>query len=308
MGKDETTARAVLAALDMAPAGLSPLGSGLASEAWLVHADGPALALRIATDPSDPPDTYRTEHALMARLAGLGARVPVPMSGNWQLDGWRLAPFSLTSFLPGVPLQANASEWAAGPLATFLRLLHGIPVTGAGRLVEIEGQLRGESEDMEGGLVAAFYGYPLWPFGTARLEVHPALALRPELVALVAGQAAAIRQAALEGPGVIVHSDLHEENILQDGHQLGFIDFGEAFIGSPAWEFAAMAYFGGWSLADRTLTAYLADRRDEPAWRASTAALAICFGLHRWEQDGRLAVDDTDHNETFLRQAVARLS
>lgn len=308
MSKDELTARAVLTALDLADASLSPLGSGLASEAWLIRAGDRALALRIATDPSDPPDTYRLEHALLGRLAALGAHVPVPISGNWQVQAWRLAPFSLTSFLPGVPLQATAHDWAARPLAAFLRLLHGIPVTGFGRLVEIEGQLTGGSNEMEDGLDAAFYGYPLWPFGAARIEAHPALVHRPELLSLIAGQAGAIRRAALDRPGVIVHSDLHEENILQDGRQLGFIDFGEVFVGSQAWEFAAIAYFGGWSLADRTLTAYLADQRDEPGWRTSIVALAVCFALYRWEQDLRLGLNDPAHSEAFLRETLARIS
>jgi hypothetical protein len=73
-------------------------------------------------------------------------------------------------------------------------------------------------------------------------------------------------------------------------------------------EEAAMAYFGGWSLADRTLSAYVADVRNVPAWRAPTAALAICFGLYRWEQDLRLGVNDPGYSEAFLRGTLARLS
>jgi len=297
-----------LAALDIAPADLSPLGSGLASEAWLVRGDGPALVLRIASDPSDPPGTYRTEHALMARLASLGARVPAPVAGNWQLEDWSLAPFSLTSFVPGVPLRPDAHGWAAEPIAGFLRRLHAIPTTGFGPLVVRSGGFSGRLADPEAGLLAAFEGYSLWPFGGARLADHPGLRDRPGLVADIAGQADPIRSAALAGPAVIVHSDLHEENILQDGDRLAFIDFGEAFVAAAEWDFAAIAYFGGWPLAERVIAAYGAAGGEAGLRLAAVTTLALCFCLFRWEQDGRLGLNDPAWSEAFLGETLARLS
>jgi aminoglycoside phosphotransferase (APT) family kinase protein len=304
---DDATARAVLAALHMATADLSRLGSGFASEVWLVRDAGHAYALRIALDPADWVCTYPAEHNLMARLGALGARVPAPIAGSWQLDGWPLAPFSLTSFIAGVPLRAEAHGWAAGRIAAFLRLLHSIPATGFGPLVEVDGQLVGRSGDRPTGLAATFEGYPLWPFGGARLAAHPALAERRELRARIDGQARTVTQAALDGPAVVVHSDLHEENILQDGRRIGFIDFGESFVGSADWDFAALAYFGGWLLAERTLAAYLSDEGDFERRRASIAAVSLSFGLFRWQQDRRMGVDDEAHDESFLRESLARI-
>ena len=56
-----------------------------------------------------------------------------------------------------------------------------------------------------------------------------------------------------------LHSDLHDENILDDDEVPGFIDFGEALVGPAAWEFAALAYFLDWPTADAILAAYLDD-------------------------------------------------
>ena len=56
-----------------------------------------------------------------------------------------------------------------------------------------------------------------------------------------------------------LHSDLHEENILDADGALGIIDFGEALIGPAAWEFASLGYFMDWPFADATLAAYATD-------------------------------------------------
>ena len=305
---EEATARTILAALGLEPAGLSRLRSGFASEAWLVRRAGQPGVLRIATDPADPAETYVTEHALLAHLAAAGAPVPVPVAGNWQVEGWQLGPFSLTSFVPGVPLRADAHAWAAEPIAGFLRLLHAIPAAGFGPLVVRSGRFAGRRADPEAGLLAAFEGYSLWPFGGARLADHPALRDRLGLVADISGQAGPIRSAALAGPAVIVHSDLHEENILQDGDRLAFIDFGEAFVAAAEWDLAAIAYFGGWPLAERVIAAYGARGGDTVRRPAAVTALALCFSLFRWEQDGRLGLNDPAWSEAFLGETLARLS
>ena len=106
---------------------------------------------------------------------------------------------------------------------------------------------------------------------------------------------------------MIVHSDLHEENILEDGRRLGFIDFGECFVGAAGWELATIAYFGGWPLAERILAALPSDGDDGTLQLGSIEVLAICFALFRWEQDLRAGLNDPAHSEAFLRETLARL-
>jgi aminoglycoside/choline kinase family phosphotransferase len=123
----------------------------------------------------------------------------------------------------------------------------------------------------------------------------------------------AVREAILTGDTALVHADLHEENILQDGRLLGFIDFGVAFVGVPAWEFAALAYFLDWELADRTLVRYLDTQAglgapsDIDEWRRSIALVALSLGARRWEQDRENDLDEDPHNLAFLGTAMERL-
>ena len=305
--RGDDRARAVLARLGLADAGPVSLAAGLSSDAWRIRAAAGEAVLRMPVEPADGVGTYPIEHLLLARLTELGAPVPAPIQGSWLIPGWPLGPFSLTSLVPGIPLRPESMTWAAAQVGRFVGQLHGLPVTGHGPLGELAGALVGTSADAEGGLLAAFADQPLWPFGGTPLTAHPALAERPDLVAAIEVHAPAIRHAALGPPAVIVHSDLHEENILEDGGRLGFIDFGECFAGAAAWEFATLAYFGGWPWADRSLAAD--PPGPDPSSRAvAVALLALSFGLYRWQQDRRLGVDDEAHDEAFLWATLARLS
>jgi Ser/Thr protein kinase RdoA (MazF antagonist) len=61
-----------------------------------------------------------------------------------------------------------------------------------------------------------------------------------------------IRQVAATQPRVLVHGDLHDENIRwpladhPDGSKVGFLDFGMASVGTAVGDFAALAYFLSW--------------------------------------------------------------
>lgn len=300
-------ARALLDALELGGPEPEALPDGLSSHAWRLRSTSGDLVLRLPVHVEDGVGSYPIEHALLARLTELGARVPAPIQGSWLIPGWSAGPFSLTSFVPGVRLRPESSTWAAPGIAAFLHVLHSIPATGFGPLAQSEGRLIGRSRHAEAGLVAAFERLPLWPFGGVQLGEHPALVDRPELASAIEGHAPAIRRAALDGPPVIVHSDLHEENVLEDDGRLGFIDFGECFVGAAGWDVAAIAYFGGWPLAERVLKAY---REAAPSTRIHAdpvAALALSFGLYRWQQDRRLGVDGDEYDNAFLHETLARL-
>jgi aminoglycoside phosphotransferase (APT) family kinase protein len=307
---DETVARSILATLAIPASAISAVGTGFASDAWLVHAEGDVgpSVLRIASGAVSPATTYRMEHALMARLRVAGAAVPAPIAGDWDIAGWDGPAFSLTSFVAGAPLRPESRDRAAPAIATFLRTLHAVDVTGFGPLVVVGGSLRGVADALEAGLLR-WAERPLWPLGGARLAVHPALRDRDDLATLLGAHAGVVRAALLDGPTAIIHTDLHEENTLDDGGRVSIIDLGEAFVGPVAWEFASIAYFGGWPFADRVLEAYLAGTGGtDGAWHREVAAAALCFGVFRWQQDRTMALDQDAHNEGFLETTLERLS
>lgn len=301
----DATVREVLAALEIDDADLAPLGAGLASEAWRVGRE-PWFALRIAREWPGAGSTYEMEHAIMGRLAASGARVPRPVRGSWQLDGWAGPQFSLTTGLDGAPLAVEARHRAVPALAAFLRLLHRQAIAGYGALSLDDGRLHGRQPSMAAGLVA-WAGHPLWPLAEASLDTHSALADRAWVRAQLEGRAPAVRIALDRRPGVLLHSDLHEENVLDSSGTLGIIDFGQALIGPAAWEFAALAYFMDWSSADAVLAAYTRDATELTRLRTDATAIGLCFGVHRWAQDRERGLDEDPYDEAFLLETLSRM-
>jgi aminoglycoside phosphotransferase (APT) family kinase protein len=231
--------------------------------------------------------------------------VPRPIRGSWQLEHWDGPPFSYATGLDGTPLSVEDGARAAPALAAFLRLLHEQRIEGYGPLDADDGRLRGRESSMAAGL-EAWAGRPLWPLGDARLDIHPALAERRTLSVRLDARAPAVRLALTEGRGVPLHSDLHEENILDAGGALGIIDFGQALIGPAAWDFAALAYFLGWPTADATLAAYARDAAELSSLRADATAIGLCFGVFRWAQDRERGIDEDAHDEAFLLETLSR--
>jgi aminoglycoside phosphotransferase (APT) family kinase protein len=290
MPLDADTVRSILVALGRPSATATHLGEGFASDAWLVHDGDVRLVLRIERPDAGYPNSYRIEHERMAALVAAGAVVPTPVTGSWEVVPDAALAYSLTTHLPGSPTSNGALAGLVDQVAAFLRVLHGMPATG----------------DMRPALMERFAD-GIWPIGGRPLSAHPALAGRPALRARVERHAIAVQAAMERPPLVLVHSDMHEENMLSDGDRLAFIDFGEAFEGAAAWEFASIAYFTSWDLSDAILVRYLDDPAAALAWRADVALLALSFGLCRWEQDIDMALDTDAYNEGFLRQTLGRI-
>ncbi len=185
-------------------------------------------------------------------------------------------------------------------------MLHGLAVPGYGPLHLRDGELAGESADLEAGL-RSWARRPLWPLGDARLDDHPALAGRRDLRGRLDAHAGRVRDALLSAPAVPLHSDLHEENILDLDGGLGYIDFGEALVGPAAWEFAATGYFLDWATADAVLGAYLPMGVAPERMRADASAIGLCFGVYRWAQDRDMELDQDEFDEGYLEATLARL-
>ncbi len=301
---DAFIAGAIVAALGWTGSTIEPIGVGLASDAWLVRDGDRRLVLRVNND-TEYPATYPMEHALMERVGAAGAAVPSPIAGDWDTPGWPGPAFSVTTWVPGTPLALAARLAATPQLASFVRALQSIEVEGFGALEVRDGRLVGERDDREAGILA--WGMrPFWPLGDARLEDHVPLAARPTLSARLVPHADAIRRALITGPTAILHSDMHEENVLEADGAIHVIDFGEALVGPAAWEIAATGYFLGWPVADALLDALVVDAAARDRWRREASAIALAFGVYRWHQDHELGMDEDAHDETFLEDSLDR--
>ncbi len=270
-------ARSVLAALGWGDRTASHLGAGRSSEAWLVAGAGDRVVLRIATA-ADQGAELELEHEILGELTTAGAAVAAPVVGSWELPDWAGPPFSVTTFLAGRPVHPARELEVAPGIAAFLSTLHAIAPPAA-------------APD----LARRFSRAPIWPTHRATLIGHP-VADDPELHSALDARAGAVGR-AIGGPVALVHSDLHEGNILQTGSGPAFIDFGCAFVGAPLWDHAALAFFLGWPLADRVIAAEAgADPR-------AARLLALSFALYRWET---AAADraEADHSAAFIRTTL----
>ena len=303
---DEAAARRILASLGLSVTELATIGEGLASDAWSVLDGDRRLVLRVSND-VEMAATYPMEHALMAGLVAAGARVPSPVAGDRDVQGWDGPAFSVTTWVPGSPLRAGLRVAAAPQIAAFVRVLQAIPVEGFGALTVVDGRLRAARDDREAGILA-WATRPFWPLGSVGLEAHPPLASRPDLPRRIEPHAPVVRAALLGGPAVILHSDLHEENLLEADGLVHVIDFGEALVGPAAWEIASIAYFLGWEVADATLDALIEDTAERERWRADAAAVGLAFGVYRWHQDHELGMDEDVHDEAFLEATLRRMT
>ena len=242
----------------------------------------------------------------MAALVDRGApSCRRPVAGSWRSGPDGPLAYSLTTLPRGI---ADVElSGLAGLVAAVVRALPAHPSTGVGRATGTP--TGGRRLTPSGSMVPASgrsVGRPL--------AAHPALVGRPALRPGSSVTRRPSRRRWRDRPLVLVHSDLHEENMLSDGDRLAFIDFGETFVGAAAWEFASIAYFTSWDARRRRPRRFAADdpamRR---AWRATVALLALSFGLcplgaghrhgarHRRLQRGVPAPDPRAHRDCYHR-------
>ena len=104
----------------------------------------------------------------------------------------------------------------------------------------------------------------------------------PDLLPDIAMLERRIREAA-QGSAALVHSDLHREHLLRgDGGTLaGLLDFGDAFVGCAAWDFALLHWY--YSAPDVGLVAgaYPGGAQLSDSGRL----LAVAVGLYKFAKD-----------------------
>jgi Ser/Thr protein kinase RdoA (MazF antagonist) len=270
-------ARAALDTVGLGHRELSYLAEGLSSDAWLIEEPGTRLVLRVSKSVGRLDELVR-EHAVLGALTAVGAYVPAPVAGSWEHAGWSGPSFSIITFIAGEPLAPKEVMAIAGDIAGFLDVLHAtIPPQEMPNLAE------------------RFAGAPIWPIHRTNLSGHP-VAADPRTAARLDNVAGDVRR-VLSGLQVLVHSDLHEGNIVRTDTGAAFLDFGCAFMGVALWDYAALAFFLGWSITERVLVTGALHRCDD------VRLVALSFALYRWESSSQ-DPEEAQHCAAFIEETL----
>jgi aminoglycoside phosphotransferase (APT) family kinase protein len=264
-------ARLAVARTTRRNAGVQLLASGRSSQAWRAVGTGHPCVVSVPISNSGRLISYRSEVAIGDLLAAAGHPV-----SRWDLEAVDDVECAIGTILEGSPV-TYGSDWTpsfASSVASVLRDLHHLPVTGWGPLANTADELSGTSESANDGIVDRWSHAVVWPFADIELTAHPLADLDPDLVGQIDPWRDAIVAAAAE-PFGLVHSDLHHQHLLHVGGELtGLLDFGDAFIGSTAWDVALIHWYYG---ADNAARVTQEDGTD-PSLFERGALLAVAVG------------------------------
>ena len=183
---------------------------------------------------------------------------------RWYGDRTRSMPFVVMTRVDGTPVH-KLRGFSANPaftqsLAAMLGELHGFAVA---RLAHGEFDVRSKSQWCS-------LGYSLF------IELLDSIAelLRPSVEVAVREAIVRVFNFAAQSPsqGVLLHGDLTYDNILVDpinGNVTGVIDFGDAQIGDPAFDFRTLVECFGEEASSKVYSQYasLRDERDDTFWQ-----------------------------------------
>lgn len=235
------------------------LASGMSSVAWTSAVDDRRWVVRTPTTDGRRADPdYVAEATLNRALRDFG--VPAPESEALLIDG---IGCSIAPLIVGTPIQPD--QWSDGfvdGVAAALAGTHSVPLDG---LSLLSARRR-------------FHLAPIWPLDDPSLADHPIVSALPDLAGWAASQRNAILHEASQ-PSCVVHSDLHWDHLIRspDGRLAGLLDFGDAFAGPPAWDFACLRYYHGEDVGRRVAETY--PNGQEVLGRSYT--LGIAFGLYK---------------------------
>ncbi len=257
---------------------LLELPAGRTSDAYLAETDGGEVVVRVPILESGRLLSYWSEQEIGEQLAEAGCPV-----ARWQVVEVDAMLCSIAPRLSGEPISYSHvwSDELAADVAKTLHQFHVLPVSGWGPLVNRLGPLTGASPDQTAGVVDRWFHAQIWPFDGSDLGDHSVTA-EADLFDAVRGRGAEILAAAC-APFGPVHSDLHRLHLLLtvDRRLGGLLDFGDAFVGSTAWDFALLGWYYGSSNAAAVASHYPGGGD----LRQRSHALALAVGLYKWAKN-----------------------
>jgi len=254
---------------------------------WRAGTVAGPIAFRVLAPRPGKPDDLDADIAIRRLLSASGTPVAQPLADHRERPDLAFAPhrpaWVVDRWIDGEPADAATADAATADavwrdLGALLATLHALPVDGHGRPIFTCGVLVGRRGDGDAGIRDRFEAP--WPFSGRPLAEHPVAAAAPDLAARLARLEPAIRAAAAARPAII-HGDLNGANIRHaDGRLRGLIDFADATVLAPAWDFASLRHFHGAAAVDRALAGYTSKPAEAAGLADDARLLALTIALH----------------------------
>lgn len=228
-----------------------------------VFTDG-VQVVRISEIDPDRAARFHVDAQIRGRL--LEASVPTPrtFSQGTLPDG---RAYSIENLIRGDDSTPRREGWTE--LGRTLRALHTLPHQGYGLLQDRSDVLLGQCSSPAVGLLSRLHH--LWPFNDQPLPA-PLMWAAPDLIAPLTELRGDLLNLASR-PTAVCHTDLHRDQLLWwNGRLAALLDFGDATIGPPAWDWASLAFFHGWEIAAQVAQEELRD---------DAALFGLLLSLHR---------------------------
>ena len=258
---------------------IQPVGAGVTSLAWTATTHQHHFIVRAMPIASPKSMTYPAEMAILTKLFAAGQLVPEPIahSQNHPVPEIKF-DWAMTRKMAGAPVGYEYfPPQVARQLGQLLAACHALPVTRGWGWVHVkDNQFTAEQATAQDGACERWNEYPFYPLDGSTLENHVVQQFFPDTIAQLAALAPQLIDMANHGQPALCHSDLHGDHIfVEDGQLTGLIDFGDACILPPAWDFAIVAFYYGWG----TLQTVLASYTDDPAQRQNLLQQVYHLGI-----------------------------
>ena len=187
---------------------------------------------------------FRVDAQVRQKLHALG--VPTTLTSDIGVlpDG---RAFSVEGLVKGDDLPPSGRGWQQ--LSEAIHALHTLNFTGYGLLEDREDVLHGSQPTPEDGFRSRLQD--AWPFHSGSLQTQPLIWLEQTLSEPIQALEDELRALA-HLPACVCHTDLHlNQWVWRGGELAAFLDFGDASIGPPEWDWASLAYFHGWDSAGK---------------------------------------------------------
>ena len=224
----------------------SRIADGATGIAWLIRAASASYVLRVASPKVGKTACFEADAAVRQELRKIDSRVAEPIATNvshpveglsidWIIDEYIEGEMGRRGLLPAKVCR---------DLGEVLAALHTVPCNGNGLLLNSRGQIEGAEHDAESG-IASRYQDP-WPFDGGSLRNHPIASGAPDLLKRLNGRRHSLLQRLKNTNVAVVHTDLHEgQMICSEGGTFGADRFwrchgrlahlGLRFLCLPSW-------------------------------------------------------------------------